>query len=132
MGDQVVSAVAPVLKDESSQCSVPTAWRKSIFDIVEQFVHGDFTLSGNIDGVRAISTDRAERIAKNVASYGGRLTNLPEDAWVTSVCQWMRDYWDVLVDLYVLEEGESDLVMSIRVYEERGYYVFEVISVHVP
>jgi hypothetical protein len=44
----------------------------------------------------------------------------------------MRGYWDVLVDLFTVEEGASDLVLAVGVYEKGSAYIFEVQSVHVP
>jgi hypothetical protein len=57
---------------------------------------------------------------------------LPEETWKTSACQWMRGYWDVLVDLFTVEEGASDLALAVRVYEEGSAYAFDIQSVHVP
>jgi len=44
----------------------------------------------------------------------------------------MLDYWEVLVDLYTVNENASDLVLFARVYEEDQRYCFEIESVHVP
>jgi hypothetical protein len=44
----------------------------------------------------------------------------------------MRSYWDVLVDLYTAEEGSSDLVLAVRVFELGADFEFEVESIHVP
>lgn len=38
----------------------------------------------------------------------------------------------VLVDLYTVEEGASDLVLAMRVYEKRSAFEFEILSVYVP
>lgn len=79
-----------------------------------------------------ISKNEADRLRRNIAAYGVHLSELPERAWQTSVCRWMEDYWDVLVDLFTEEEGESDLVLFIKVYEREVSYRFNVESVHVP
>jgi hypothetical protein len=60
------------------------------------------------------------------------LTSLPEATWETSACQWTGEYWDVLVDLFTIEEGASDLALAVRVYEDGSGYSFEIQSVHVP
>jgi hypothetical protein len=78
-----------------------------------------------------MSPGDAEGIASNVASSGAQLTSLPEQAWETSACQWMRGSWDRLIDLYTVEERASDLAMSVRVYEATHGYDFQVESVHV-
>ena len=77
-------------------------------------------------------TSDAQRIARNLESYGAHLKSLPEEAWETSACQWMGDIWDALIDLYTVEEGASDLALSVRVYEMAKGYEFDVQSVHVP
>lgn len=41
-------------------------------------------------------------------------------------------YWDVLVDVFTVEEGRSDLVLFARVFERGDGYRFEIASVHVP
>jgi hypothetical protein len=44
----------------------------------------------------------------------------------------MRTYWDVLVDLWTVESGRSDLALILRVYESEEEFRFEIESVHVP
>lgn len=121
-----------VLKDEEKQQPIPSAWRQTLSEIVEAFRDGDFQLIRNVAGVRRLPPEDAERIARSLKRYGAHLTSLPEDTWETSVCQWMRGYWDALIDLYTVEEGASDLALSVRVYETTQGYDFQVESVHVP
>jgi hypothetical protein len=121
-----------VLKDEKNQIKVPSAWRHTLFEIVEGLRVGDFNMVRQVAGVLPLSPEDVARISANIKSYGAQLSILPEDAWQTSVCQWMIGYWDVLVDLYTVEEGASDLVLAIRVYEKGSAFDFEILSVHVP
>lgn len=121
-----------VFKDEEKQQPIPTAWRQTLREIVEAFKDGDFQLDRGLAGVRALSPEDAARIARNLEGYGVHLTSLPDDTWETSACQWMRGYWDALIDLYTVEEGASDLALSVRVYEVAQGYDFQVESVHVP
>lgn len=127
-----MSETSAISKDENSQTSVPSVWRSVFSEIIEAFIEGDFRLDRRLEGVRPISEEDAKRIERNINRYGATLTRLPEDAWGTSACQWMKGYWDVLVDIYTVEEGASDLVLSVRVYEEGKKYVFDVRSVYVP
>ena len=53
-------------------------------------------------------------------------------SWQSSLCQWMGDSWDVLVDLWTAESGPSDLVLFVRVTESGSSYRFEVRGVWVP
>ena len=121
-----------VLKDEENQQLIPSEWRKVLREIVEAFSEGDFQLKRDIPGVRQLSVEDAERIERNIEDYGAHLTQLPKEAWETAVCQWMRGYWDALIDLFTVEEGASDLAMSVRVYEAAHGYEFKVESIHAP
>lgn len=122
----------PIMKDENNERPIPSAWRKTLVGIIEAFKNGDFKLECGVAGVQSISAEDAARIAGNIHDYGDRLTWLPEKTWRTSVCRWMRGYWEVLVDLFTETDGESDLVMVVKVYEDTEAYRFEVQSVHVP
>jgi hypothetical protein len=127
-----MSETIAIRKDEHDQGPVPSAWRRTLFDIVEAFKDGDFTLARGVAGVRPISAIDAARIADNIHDYGATLTSLPEETWKTSVCQWLGNHWDVMVDLYTVDEGRSDLILHVRVYEEGPAYVFDVHFVYVP
>lgn len=127
-----MSEVVSVLKDEHDHQPVPSAWRKTLSEIVQAFKDGDFALAQGIAGVRPISVEDAEGIADNIQDYGAQLTSLPEETWRTSVCQWLGKHWDVMVDLFTVQEGASDLVLHVRVYEEGSTYIFEVHLVYVP
>lgn len=122
----------PVLKDREKQQRVPSVWRKPLSEIVEAFRQDDFSLKQGISGVRPISSDQSATMSQNVKAYGVRLASLPEEAWDTSVCQWMAGYWDVLVDLFDEETGIVDLALNARVFENGDEYTFEVRSLHVP
>jgi hypothetical protein len=127
-----MSDIVQVLKDECNETPVPSIWRNTFSALVQAFQEGDFSLTRGIAGVRPISAKGAARIENNIKSYGARLTSLPDETWQTSVCQWMRGYWDVLVDLYTVEEGASDLALDVRVYEDGSGYAFEVQSIYAP
>ncbi len=128
----IMVEAAPVSKDKSHQNLVPTAWRGTIFEIVEAFKGGDFTLSTGMVGVRPISAEGAVGISNAIQDYGDQLVSLPEETWQTSVCQWTGSHWEVMVDLYMLEEGSSDLILHVRVYEDGSSYTFNVHFVYVP
>jgi hypothetical protein len=121
-----------VLKDEEKQRPIPSAWREKIAELVEAISRGDYQFSSVREGVKPVPEVNANSIARNIANYGAGILPLSEDTWRTSVCQWMRGYWDALVDLHTEEEGASDLVLALRVFESDGSYMFEVKSVYVP
>ncbi len=126
-----MSQTVAVLKDKKQQ-PIPSVWRKTISEIVEAFKDADFTLSRGISGIRPISKENAAGIEETIQDYGAQLVSLPEETWNTSVCQWYGQHWDVMVDLYTVDEGASDLVLQLRVYEEGTDYIFEVHLVYVP
>lgn len=121
-----------VSKDEDNQRPIPSSWRGTLCDVVEAFKEGDFNLSRGVSGVGRITTETAADIARNIEDYGVHLASLPEQSWDTSVCQWMGEYWDALVDLFTEEEGASDLVLAVRVFENGEKYAFDIQSVYVP
>lgn len=114
------------------QHAVPTAWRPVLRDIVGAFVREDYRIVSGIPAVGTISADTAAGIQRHILGYGARLIPLPDQAWMTSVCMWYGEYWDVLVDLWTEEEGPSDLVLSVRVKEIGNEFTFTVYMVHVP
>ena len=122
----------PVFKDEDNQRPIPSAWRETFFEIVEALKEGDFGLVRGVSGVRPVSSKDASLIADTVQDYGAHLISLPEETWQTSACQWMQGYWDALIDLFTAEEGASDLVLSVRIYEIGDSYSFDIQSVYVP
>ncbi|CAB0151898.1 hypothetical protein PSI9734_02259 [Pseudidiomarina piscicola] len=122
---------APVSKDEVNQQPIPTIWRSALWLIVEAIKSNDYSLTNTNSSIKPISLSDATRIQENIEDYGCKLASLPDQAWNTSVCQWMRGYWDILVDLYTVQEGGSDLVLSVRVYEQDNKFEFEIMSVHV-
>lgn len=45
---------------------------------------------------------------------------------------WIGNHWEMLVDLRTLEEGRSDLVLHVKVYEEGPQFRYAVYLVYVP
>ena len=64
--------------------------------------------------------------------YGEELVKLPEESWDTSICIWMGDRWDVLIDLWTATEGRSDLVLSAGVSEKDEGQIVNIEMVYVP
>lgn len=120
-------------KDETGAHPVPQAWRSAIVEIVGSFVREDYSpqCAGEVVVLPVDSRTRAI-IEYAVSGYGETLTSLPAETWDSSVCQWMWDYWDLVVDLWTVESGRSDLVLELRVYESGDRYIIEVASVRVP
>jgi hypothetical protein len=79
-----------------------------------------------------VSEKTATQIREYIDQYGATLVALPQDSWDTSVCIWMGEHWNALVDLWTKEEGRSDLVLQVHVSEVGGEYVVTAYMVYVP
>ena|SRR5689334_23253977 len=126
------SKLPDAVKDEDAAHPVAATWRPTLCEIVHAIVHGDLSVGTAIEGVEPVSSETAEHIKANVATYGASLVELPEETWETSVAQWMGTHWEVLVDLWTREEGRSDLVLHLFVVEVGGAPRFSVHLVYVP
>lgn len=125
--------MAAVVKDGESELPVPEVWRSTIEAIVGRMVAGDFEMVGAGSEVRRPSAEYAAALARAVAGYGDvTLCELPAACWDSSVSIWFDPRWDVLVDLFMNEEGRSDLVLFLSVYEVGGGFEFEIENLHVP
>ncbi|MCX4239120.1 DUF7668 domain-containing protein [Paraliomyxa miuraensis] len=120
------------VKDEDAAHPIAGAWRPTLSEIVRSFVAGDYALSQRPASVAPIRTAVTDQIRDYIADYGETLVELPENTWGTSIAQWMGTHWEVLVDLWTAESGESDLVLSVRVFETKDGFRIEVDSIHVP
>jgi hypothetical protein len=96
------------------QQSVPLEWRPTLRKVVAAFAEGDFALQG-LAGVEPASASTGSHVREYLAGYGATLVSLPEETWESSVCIWSGHHWDVLIDLWTLEEGRSDLILHAHV-----------------
>ncbi len=126
-----MSDPVPILKDEVQEHRVPSEWRSKLCEIADALKDGNFSLLG-LGSVEQLDEATADGIARNIYSYGCALTALPDESWDTSVCQWQSEHWEVLVDLFTVEEERSDLVLFVNVFEEAGDFIFKVHFVYVP
>ena len=123
---------ADPVKDEDREHPIANAWRPTFRQIADAIAEGDYDLSRGVPNVGPVSGASADRIRLNVSHYGETLTRLPDDTWNSSVAQWMGTHWEVLVDLWTIESGRSDLILRVFVFETGDGFRFEVDSVHVP
>lgn len=127
-----MNADVPVNKDSDNEGPIPSAWRPMLEDIVDAFVRQDYHLAGGVPGVAPVSDETAAQIRDYLDEYGEQLVPLPPASWDTSVCIWMDDHWDAMIDLWTEEEGSSDLVLRVRVSEVASGYMVTVRMVYVP
>jgi len=128
---ETVSEPVPILKDEEREHRIPSQWRPKLREIADGLKDQNYRLEGIAD-VDPLDDATAAGIARNIEEYGCTLASLSDVSWDTSVCQWQLTYWEVLVDLFTVEEGRSDLVLHIRVFEQEGGFLFKVHFVYVP
>ena len=81
---------------------------------------------------KPVADETAEQIRAYIDDYGATLVPLDLATWESSVCLWLGDRWEVLVDLWTAEEGRSDLVLHLHVYENGPEYRLEIHLVYVP
>jgi hypothetical protein len=140
-------SVSPVIRDIRRRVPVPhvepiedpdrshpvaTAWRSSFAEIVRAFVRGDYVLSSGVPHADPVSASTADHIRSYIADYGETLIELPPDTWSTSVAQWYGSHWQVLVDLWTLESGRSDMVLDANVYPAPDGFRIAIHLVYVP
>jgi hypothetical protein len=120
------------VKDEEREHAIASTWRPTLRQIVRAIAEGDYGLSRGIPAVGPVPSATANQIRAYVSQYLETLTELSDDTWNSSVAQWMGTHWEVIVDLWTVESGRSDLILSVFVSETDDGFRFEVDSVHVP
>ena len=123
--------IAPV-KDEEAAPPVASQWRPTLSRIVGQLAKGDYSSSLGLGPSVHLPKEAAEQIRRYLDNFGQSLTDLPDATWATSVAQWQLSYWELIVDLWTLESGKSDLVLNARVYEEDAHFRFVIHAIYVP
>ena len=121
-----------VIKDEENELPIPTSWRPTFIEIVSCFCAHDYGIQSGILGVAPMSFKTEKQIEEYIKSYGEELVELSEQTWISSVCIWMGEWWEVLIDLCTASEGVSDLVLRTKVLESENGYFFQVEMVYVP
>ena len=119
-------------KDEDNEYPVANEWRPIIAAIVKGIALDDYEILRGATLVSPPSAALADRIRKNIAAYGETVTDLSDDTWRRSVSRWRRTYWGLLIDLWTVESGRSDLALSVHVFESSDGFRFEIDDVHVP
>ncbi|MDA7747326.1 hypothetical protein N8878_08370 [Psychromonas sp.] len=121
-----------VTKDEDNQQPIPSVWRPIFYNIIKSFVERDYKVSGGLEFVTPISSETASQIEEYIEDYGEQLIVLADETWDSSICIWMGNRWDVLIDLWTESEGRSDLVLSAQVTESGNGFLVNVDMVCVP
>lgn len=125
-------AKVTVTKNSEHEGPIPSAWRPILKNIVDAFVRHDYSLAEVFIGAAPVPEKTATQIRNYIHDYGAKLVALPPASWDTSVCIWVDDHWDALIDLWTVEEGNSDLVLQVHVSEVGSEHVVTVYMVYVP
>jgi hypothetical protein len=126
------NVVDPV-KDPEVEAAVPEAWRPVLGAIVDSLVRRDLVLGADLTAVDPASAVVRQQCLQAVEDYGdATLIPLPDEAWSTSVTRWLGDRWSCLVDLWTEQDGRSDLVLDVYVFEQGPGYRFCIRMVYVP
>lgn len=124
--------IVRALKDENAAHPIAHAWRPALRRIVKALARGDYALDRPVASVAPVSATTARQMKRYVAGYGETLCELPEKTWETSVAQWSGDRWDVLVDLWTVESGRSDMVLHAFVSEAKTGFRMKLHLIYVP
>lgn len=119
------------VEKNNEEMPVPFVWRDTLCNIVDNFKFGNFNIE-NLMNVDPLKIEDIKLIRDSIKYYGDKLISLSDKTWGTSICRWMIDHWQVMIDLSTLREEQSDLVLFVKVNEENGHYRFKVQSLHVP
>ncbi len=121
-----------VTQNSEGETPVPSVWRPTLRAIVDALVAQDHALTRTIPDVLPVSPKTAKHIQEYINDYGETLIPLPENTWKTSCCVWADPHWDVFVDLYTEGEGQSDMVLQVKVHPATNGFTHEVHMVYVP
>src|SRR5262245_47277627 len=97
------------VRDKNGAHPIADAWRPRLREIVTALAEGDYDLSRGIPFVAPTLKATADQIRAYIEDFGDALTALPDETWESSTSQWMGTHWDVVVDLWTVESGRSDL-----------------------
>ena len=117
------------LPEGGKQGPVPTAWRKALKEIVRAIAARDATFSGCSVPVEAPSLHKSWRI---IDEMGVSLAELPDETWSSSVCIRSFDEWDVIIDLYDVTQGRTDLILPAKIKEGSDGIRVTLDMIHVP
>ena len=119
--------------DIENELPIPTIWRSTLELIVESFSSRERFMA--LQNVKNIKVDeKSFNISRfQIVEYPANVVSIGTESWKNSICRWMGEYWDILVDLYVDDIDEiSDLVLGARVFPVEEGYRYEIGLVYVP
>jgi hypothetical protein len=125
--------VGDPVKDASLEVPIPEAWRPTLKAVVDSLVRRDTVIGERLPSVDPVPAEISQQCLQAVDDYGAvTLITPPGESWNTSVALWYGDRWRCLIDLWTEEEGRSDLVLDVDVFEHGPGYRYRVNLVYVP
>ncbi|MGL5829005.1 MAG: DUF7668 domain-containing protein [Angustibacter sp.] len=112
---------------------VPVTWRPALTVIVDALVRRNGEFPGGQLDVEPPSEDVWEQCRMALQGYGDvDFVPLPLEAWDSAVRLPWGDHWRCYVDMWMVQEGRSDLVLAVRVHGTAAGPRFAIDSVYVP
>ena len=122
----------PVEKHEDTELPIPTIWRATLKSLGDSFVFGTQLVSEDKVSIEPIDEETTKINRSNIEDYPDTIGRLTEITWVSSVCAWTGNSWEVLVDLSTSDGQVSDLVMHVEIRETGDCYIIEPGLIYVP
>ena len=129
----LVLAASEPAKDPDAIHRVPTAWRPILKKMVSALVRKDYAFADCSPAVKSPPKTDSRFMRQYIDGYGETLVDIPETVWKKAECGWYDTHWEIMVDLWTAESGESDMVLMVHVKELKdGSYRFLPRSLYVP
>jgi len=110
---------------------LPDGFRAPIADLVNALVRGDFA---SLDRDGRSGRVGADGLRRSIVKYGRTLTGLPDEAYdladAGTVDARPGEWW-IVVPMWTVEEGRSDLSLELAARPTPDGHRFEVTDLHV-
>lgn len=111
--------------------ALPDRFRALTADLVDTLVRGDFA---SLDRDGRSGRVGAEALQRSVSDYGRTLTALPDEAFdlvESGAVDARPGEWWIVVPLWTVEEGPSDLSLELAALHTSDGHRLEVTDLHV-
>lgn len=113
---------------------VPVRWRPLLHEVVHRLVMGDYDGLAAEGLVAGSDLPESPSIGHWIEEYPGTLNDVPAEGWLHSD-HWPNDWapgsWSVVLDLWTVEEGLSDLSLEATVWDDGDTVRVRIDNVHV-
>ncbi|WP_299390669.1 hypothetical protein [Pelagibius sp.] len=105
--------------------------KPAIWDLVEHIVKGDF---GALEVDGRVGRLTASDLRRVIAEYGRKLISLPDDGWNFAdsyPIEGSDAEWSVDLPLWTVEEGLSDLTLTMNIRIDNDDVIVRIEDLHV-